>query len=359
MPGGFASPLDPEAMAAAKEKRYYKALGVEPEATPAELKKAYRKLALRYHPDKNPDAGDRFREISVAYGVLSDPQKRQVYDAYGEQGMQMMEASGIPAWMLSPMAQGGFACGLLLTLLTVVVCLPMFIVLRVDDTIEWSWLIVLLPLWLFNSLLCACTWGRPCMERANQDPDEPRAPLVSLVPWRAVAVLTLLVACEVMLALKLDSPDMALPWAAVLAPLGLFLLPKLLGSAFVVGVLAAKRLGKCRPPPDEPPEPPPRWDDFQPPLRSLAGALLQLATLALVVLKLEGAPAAAAAAAAPASQPSLDAPPPPPPQPASPPLDPAAPHRRLTPCALDASCSQARSPSAGGWCCCRCGRCCC
>ena len=164
---GFAQGLDPEAMAAAKERRYYKVLAVERDATPEQLKKAYRKLALRYHPDKNPDAGDRFREISVAYGVLSDPEKRQIYDAYGEQGMQMMEASGIPAWMLSPMAQGGFACGLLLTLLTVVVCLPMLIVLRVDSTIEWSWLLVLLPLWLFNSLLCACTWGRPCMERAN------------------------------------------------------------------------------------------------------------------------------------------------------------------------------------------------
>ena len=102
----------------------------------------------RGHPDKSHDAGDRFREISVAYGVLSDPEKRQIYDAYGEQGMQMMEASGIPAWMLSPMAQGGFACGLLLTVLTVVVCLPMLIVLRVDATIEWSWLLVLLPLWL-------------------------------------------------------------------------------------------------------------------------------------------------------------------------------------------------------------------
>ena len=78
------------------------------------------------------------------------------------------------------------------------------------------------------------------------------------MPWRAVAVLTLLVACEVMLALKLDSPGMAMPWAAVLAPLGLLMLPKLVGSAFAVGVLAAKRLGARRPPPHEPLEPPPR-----------------------------------------------------------------------------------------------------
>ena len=146
---GFAQGLDPEAMAAAKERRYYKVLAVERDATPEQLKKAYRKLALRYHPDKNPDAGDRFREISVAYGVLSDPEKRQIYDAYGEQGMQMMEASGIPAWMLShgdgagwlrvrpaPHAAHGGR-------------LPAHvIVLRVDATIEWSWLLVLLPLWL-------------------------------------------------------------------------------------------------------------------------------------------------------------------------------------------------------------------
>jgi molecular chaperone DnaJ len=73
----------------AEKRDYYEVLGVQRGATSEELKKAYRKLAFQFHPDKNKssEAESRFKEISEAYDVLSDAQKRQVYDTYGHQGL--------------------------------------------------------------------------------------------------------------------------------------------------------------------------------------------------------------------------------------------------------------------------------
>jgi len=71
---------------------YYTLLEVDREASPADIKKAYRKLALKWHPDKNPnyqeEATRKFKEISEAYEVLSDEKKRKLYDKYGKEGLE-------------------------------------------------------------------------------------------------------------------------------------------------------------------------------------------------------------------------------------------------------------------------------
>src|SRR4051794_31082935 len=80
---------------------YYEVLGVERGASEPEIKKAYRRLAQRWHPDVNqdPDAAVRFKQISEAYQVLSDPERRQRYDLFGTVGSEGSPGAGF----------GGFA----------------------------------------------------------------------------------------------------------------------------------------------------------------------------------------------------------------------------------------------------------
>ncbi|BFU20332.1 DnaJ family protein [Entamoeba histolytica HM-1:IMSS-B] len=73
-------------------KDYYEILGVDRNVNENDLKKAYRKLALKWHPDRNPnnkeEASEKFKEIAEAYSVLSDPKKKEIYDRYGEDGLK-------------------------------------------------------------------------------------------------------------------------------------------------------------------------------------------------------------------------------------------------------------------------------
>src|SRR5579862_6956313 len=76
------------------EKDYYKVLGVSDTATDKEIGKAYRKLAKQFHPDANPGSEDRFKEVSAAYDVLGDPDKRKEYDEVRRLGPSTFGAAG-------------------------------------------------------------------------------------------------------------------------------------------------------------------------------------------------------------------------------------------------------------------------
>ena len=84
--------------ASKKHTKYYELLELQPSASTDDIRKAYRRLAMKWHPDRNPtnkdEAEARFKELSKAYEVLSDDKKRQLYDTYGEEGVQQGGAGG-------------------------------------------------------------------------------------------------------------------------------------------------------------------------------------------------------------------------------------------------------------------------
>ena len=79
------------------DRDYYEVLGVGKDASADDIKKAYRRMAMKYHPDRNPGdkvAEEKFKEIGEAYAVLSDDQKRAAYDRYGKAGVDPSAAGG-------------------------------------------------------------------------------------------------------------------------------------------------------------------------------------------------------------------------------------------------------------------------
>jgi len=139
-------------------KRYYEVLEIDPKASEEDIKKAYKKLALKYHPDKNPGQEEKFKEISTAYSVLSDPGKKDIYDTYGEEGLSLYENGvfgeegefmKILPFLQNPLLLALF-CILAVVIVSVAFLFPLFIVLRLDGAVSWSWGRVFIPLFIVD-----------------------------------------------------------------------------------------------------------------------------------------------------------------------------------------------------------------
>lgn len=140
--------------------RLYEILEVEPSSSQEEIKRAYRKMALQHHPDKG-GSPERFKDISSAYTVLSDPKKKEIYDKYGEEGLKFMESGmfGEEGNELLPILMNPRFIGLVLLVIFVyvglLVLVPVFIVVKIDGAVTWNWPSVFSPIWILLATLLA------------------------------------------------------------------------------------------------------------------------------------------------------------------------------------------------------------
>lgn len=156
---------------------YYDLLGLTKEATQEEIKRSWRKAALRLHPDKNPgdaQAEEKFKQVKEAYEVLSDPEKRQFYDQHGLEGLKLKEAyenmdpeSALAAFLATSKTARIVLLVFLFGMLALPMLFPIFLSLRVDGTVSWSWAAVFTPLFV----LLGC--GTCCFCCALVQPDPP------------------------------------------------------------------------------------------------------------------------------------------------------------------------------------------
>ena len=268
-------------------KRLYRALGVSPTATAGELKRAYHKLALRYHPDKNPGQGERFNEIAAAYTVLSDPRKKQMYDQFGDQGVQLAEAmqqQGMPPWLLTPSGRCAVCSALLGVVVIFLVLLPLLVILRADASIMWSWGIVLIPLWLANLVFAAILLLRLC---ARSNSDESRHSLSASQAAYLTIDYLLVLAFEILLAIKLDAEasSSASSWLSFLVCVVPLLLTFVLPTVQALYTLGHGLHHRLKP---QPGIRPPTNEQLLPLVRAAVGRLLLCATIVLAALHGDG-----------------------------------------------------------------------
>ncbi|KAJ2762311.1 hypothetical protein IWQ57_005830, partial [Coemansia nantahalensis] len=145
---------DADAQGSARAAGLYAALEIDRGATAAEIKRAYRRLALRHHPDRNRGApavsADEFVRIQYAYDVLTDERLRRIYNRYGEMGVQMADRVG--GELLDPLVSGVLSVFAFATAAAALLLIAFFALLarRVDHANSWPFAVTFAPLWVVD-----------------------------------------------------------------------------------------------------------------------------------------------------------------------------------------------------------------
>ncbi|KAL7551992.1 hypothetical protein ACHAWF_015204 [Thalassiosira exigua] len=221
---------------------FYDLLGVDKKAAPDELKRAYKRQSLRMHPDKLAQRGtpateadrERFTRMRHAYEVLSDPRRRETYDAIGERGMRWVEEPlSVDPQELAHNFATSSVCdrskifAIFLGAYVAIFLLPVLVCLMADGKLgpQAKWCAVLAPLWLWDALILfyhsrVVTMGP--IRRPDHIPEEEWVdPLPMSKRITAMVRFAFLVVFQVLLALRLDG-YIGIPWWAVFIPLYLW-----------------------------------------------------------------------------------------------------------------------------------------
>ena len=221
---------------------FYQLLDIERDATPDEIKKAYKRKSLQMHPDKLAQRGEvvteelqaKFTRMKEAYEILSDPHKRETYDAIGERGMKWIEEpfSMDPQELAHNFAKSSIIdrskiFAIFVGLAVTVLLLPILICLHVDGTFgdDASWMATLIPLWFWN-LFVLFYHSRVIMMGKIQRPDHvPEEEWVDPLPMKrrifSLVRFMLLFFVELLVAMKLDNLVVC-NWVYVFIPLYLW-----------------------------------------------------------------------------------------------------------------------------------------
>mmetsp|Transcript_28772 Transcript_28772/g.61052 ORF Transcript_28772/g.61052 Transcript_28772/m.61052 type:complete len:615 (-) Transcript_28772:83-1927(-) len=221
---------------------FYELLGVSPKASHDELKRAYKRQSLLMHPDKLAQKGqsvtpadrDRFTRMRHAYEVLSDPRRRETYDAIGERGMKWVEEplSVDPQELAHNFATSSVVdrskiFAIFLGIYVAVFLLPVLVCLTADGTLgeNVTWAAVLAPLWVWDVFILFYH-SRVILMGPIKRPDHiPEEEWVDPLPmWKRVMAMVrfaCLVLFQVLLALRLDGA-IAAPWSVVFIPMYLW-----------------------------------------------------------------------------------------------------------------------------------------